>query len=154
MALPPKFYQFLVGIFASLGSFLYGYDLTIIAEGKKSASIFSLDYGRNLVNVCSSHRIVVFCRKVRPKRCAAGSCRVHLYCWSICGRRHRRTFWRRCGPSIHNCCWSNYFLYRRRPSNRRRGNILSVWRSFLGWYWVSLHSARVLVGIYADMYGS
>lgn len=32
MALPPKWYQFLVGVFASLGSFLYGYDLGVIAE--------------------------------------------------------------------------------------------------------------------------
>lgn len=30
--LPPKWYQFLVGVFASLGSFLYGYDLGVIAE--------------------------------------------------------------------------------------------------------------------------
>ncbi len=32
MAIPPKWYQFLVGVFASLGSFLYGYDLGVIAE--------------------------------------------------------------------------------------------------------------------------
>ncbi|KAK6528873.1 hypothetical protein TWF694_004104 [Orbilia ellipsospora] len=32
MALPPKWYQFLVGVFASLGSFLFGYDLGVIAE--------------------------------------------------------------------------------------------------------------------------
>ncbi|KAF3942171.1 hypothetical protein ABW19_dt0208294 [Dactylella cylindrospora] len=32
MALPPKWYQFLVGMFASLGSFLFGYDLGVIAE--------------------------------------------------------------------------------------------------------------------------
>jgi len=32
MVLPPKWYQFLVGTFASLGSFLYGYDLGVIAE--------------------------------------------------------------------------------------------------------------------------
>ncbi|KAE8167622.1 general substrate transporter [Aspergillus tamarii] len=34
MPFPPKVYQFLVGTFAALGSFLYGYDLTIVAEGK------------------------------------------------------------------------------------------------------------------------
>lgn len=34
MRFPPKVYQFLVGTFAALGSFLYGYDLTIVAEGK------------------------------------------------------------------------------------------------------------------------
>lgn len=34
MGFPPKVYQFLVGTFAALGSFLYGYDLTIVAEGK------------------------------------------------------------------------------------------------------------------------
>lgn len=34
MLFPPKVYQFLVGTFAALGSFLYGYDLTIVAEGK------------------------------------------------------------------------------------------------------------------------
>lgn len=33
MALPPRVYQFLVGVFAAVGSFLYGYDLTIVAEG-------------------------------------------------------------------------------------------------------------------------
>ncbi|OGM44119.1 MFS sugar transporter [Aspergillus bombycis] len=32
MRLSPAWYQFLVGIFASLGSFLYGYDLGVIAE--------------------------------------------------------------------------------------------------------------------------
>jgi hypothetical protein len=32
MALPPKWYQFLVSIFASLGSLLFGYDLGVIAE--------------------------------------------------------------------------------------------------------------------------
>jgi hypothetical protein len=32
MALPPKWYQFLVGVFASLGSLLYGYDLGVIAQ--------------------------------------------------------------------------------------------------------------------------
>ncbi|KAI9834882.1 MAG: hypothetical protein M1819_002790 [Sarea resinae] len=32
MRLPPKWYQFLVSVFASLGSFLYGYDLGVIAE--------------------------------------------------------------------------------------------------------------------------
>lgn len=31
MAIPPKWYQFLVGVFASLGSVLYGYDLGVIA---------------------------------------------------------------------------------------------------------------------------
>lgn len=33
MVLPPRVYQFLVGVFAAVGSFLYGYDLTIVAEG-------------------------------------------------------------------------------------------------------------------------
>jgi len=32
MALPPAWYQFLVGVFASLGSLLYGYDLGVIAQ--------------------------------------------------------------------------------------------------------------------------
>lgn len=32
MALPPKVYQFLVGLFASLGSLLFGYDLGVIAQ--------------------------------------------------------------------------------------------------------------------------
>lgn len=31
MALPPKWHQFLVGVFASLGSVLFGYDLGVIA---------------------------------------------------------------------------------------------------------------------------
>ncbi|KAH6683205.1 MFS sugar transporter-like protein [Halenospora varia] len=32
MAIPPKVYQFLVGVFASMGSILFGYDLGVIAE--------------------------------------------------------------------------------------------------------------------------
>ncbi|KAF8460254.1 major facilitator superfamily domain-containing protein [Kalaharituber pfeilii] len=36
MALPQKWYQFLVGTFASLGSFLFGYDLGIFAQGNDS----------------------------------------------------------------------------------------------------------------------
>ncbi|KAF1954344.1 general substrate transporter [Byssothecium circinans] len=32
MAIPPKWYQFLVGVFASLGSLLFGYDLGVIAQ--------------------------------------------------------------------------------------------------------------------------
>lgn len=32
MVLSPKWYQFLVGVFASLGSLLYGYDLGVIAQ--------------------------------------------------------------------------------------------------------------------------
>jgi MFS family permease len=31
MAIPPKVYQFLVSVFASFGSILYGYDLGVIA---------------------------------------------------------------------------------------------------------------------------
>ncbi|KAG9195084.1 hypothetical protein G6011_00204 [Alternaria panax] len=38
MALPPKVYQFLVGLFASLGSLLYGYDLGVIAQVISSAA--------------------------------------------------------------------------------------------------------------------
>lgn len=38
MGFPPKVYQFLVGTFAALGSFLYGYDLTIVAEGKPTSA--------------------------------------------------------------------------------------------------------------------
>lgn len=38
MALPPKWYQFLIGVFASLGSYLYGYDLGVIAEVVASQS--------------------------------------------------------------------------------------------------------------------
>lgn len=32
MPLPPAWYQFGIGVFASLGSYLYGYDLGVIAE--------------------------------------------------------------------------------------------------------------------------
>jgi MFS family permease len=38
MALPPKWYQFLVAVFASLGSVLYGYDLGVIAGAIGSKS--------------------------------------------------------------------------------------------------------------------
>ncbi|KAK5940310.1 hypothetical protein PMZ80_007730 [Knufia obscura] len=41
MALRPKWYQFLVGVFASLGSFLYGYDLGVIAEVVASESFLA-----------------------------------------------------------------------------------------------------------------
>ncbi|GES58915.1 MFS sugar transporter [Aspergillus terreus] len=41
MLLPPAWYQFLVGVFASLGSFLYGYDLGVIAEVIASESFKS-----------------------------------------------------------------------------------------------------------------
>ncbi|KAI9041563.1 sugar porter family MFS transporter [Aspergillus affinis] len=41
MRLSPAWYQFLVGIFASLGSFLYGYDLGVIAEVIASQSFAS-----------------------------------------------------------------------------------------------------------------
>lgn len=42
MALPPKWYQFLVGVFASLGSVLYGYDLGVIAEAIASDNFKAL----------------------------------------------------------------------------------------------------------------
>lgn len=41
MALPPKWYQFLVSVFASLGSLLFGYDLGVIAEAIASANFKS-----------------------------------------------------------------------------------------------------------------
>ncbi|KKK22721.1 hypothetical protein P175DRAFT_0514570 [Aspergillus ochraceoroseus IBT 24754] len=41
MRLSPAWYQFLVGVFASLGSFLYGYDLGVIAEVISCASFKS-----------------------------------------------------------------------------------------------------------------
>ncbi|KAF2472729.1 MFS sugar transporter-like protein [Lindgomyces ingoldianus] len=41
MAIPPKWYQFLVSVFASLGSLLYGYDLGVIAEAIASQSFAS-----------------------------------------------------------------------------------------------------------------
>ncbi|KAF2672126.1 general substrate transporter [Microthyrium microscopicum] len=42
MALPPKWYQFLVAVFASLGSLLYGYDLGVIAEAIASDNFTAL----------------------------------------------------------------------------------------------------------------
>lgn len=41
MAIPPKWYQFLVGLFASIGSFNFGYDLGIIAQVVASESFAS-----------------------------------------------------------------------------------------------------------------
>ncbi|PPJ52536.1 hypothetical protein CBER1_10174 [Cercospora berteroae] len=41
MALPPKWYQFLVAVFASLGSLLYGYDLGVIAGAVASENFVS-----------------------------------------------------------------------------------------------------------------
>ncbi|KAL2187909.1 general substrate transporter [Thermothelomyces heterothallicus CBS 203.75] len=41
MVLSPKWYQFLVGVFASLGSLLYGYDLGVIAQVIASQSFKS-----------------------------------------------------------------------------------------------------------------
>lgn len=46
MTLPPKVYQFLVCVFASLGSVLYGYDLGVIAEVIASHS-FVAKFGDN-----------------------------------------------------------------------------------------------------------
>lgn len=42
MRLPPKWYQFLVAVFASLGSLLYGYDLGVIAEAIASHNFINL----------------------------------------------------------------------------------------------------------------
>ncbi|KAJ5286823.1 general substrate transporter [Penicillium angulare] len=39
MALPPRWYQFLVCVFASFGAILYGYDLGVIAEAIASPSL-------------------------------------------------------------------------------------------------------------------
>ncbi|KAL2019954.1 hypothetical protein VTK56DRAFT_9046 [Thermocarpiscus australiensis] len=41
MAPPPKLYQFLVGVFASLGSLLFGYDLGVIAQVIASQSFLT-----------------------------------------------------------------------------------------------------------------
>lgn len=41
MALPPKWYQFLVSVFASLGSLLFGYDLGVIASVIASGNFIS-----------------------------------------------------------------------------------------------------------------
>lgn len=41
MTIPPKWYQFLVGLFASIGSFNFGYDLGIIAQVVASDSFVS-----------------------------------------------------------------------------------------------------------------
>ncbi|KAL6401682.1 hypothetical protein AUP68_15560 [Ilyonectria robusta] len=46
MTLPPKWYQFLVSVFASLGSLLYGYDLGVIAEAIASGN-FKKTFGDN-----------------------------------------------------------------------------------------------------------
>ncbi|SPO06333.1 related to sugar transport protein STP1 [Cephalotrichum gorgonifer] len=46
MALPPKWYQFLVSVFASLGSVTYGYDLGVIAQAIASPS-FKAKFGAN-----------------------------------------------------------------------------------------------------------
>ncbi|KAF6800230.1 sugar transport protein [Colletotrichum sojae] len=46
MALPPKWYQFLVSVFASLGSLNYGYDLGVIASAIASQS-FKTKFGED-----------------------------------------------------------------------------------------------------------
>lgn len=46
MALPPKVYQFLVGLFASLGSVLFGYDLGVIAQ-VISSNAFTREFKTN-----------------------------------------------------------------------------------------------------------
>ncbi|KAF2424416.1 general substrate transporter [Tothia fuscella] len=53
MAFPPKWYQFLVGVFASLGSLLYGYDLGVIAEAIASPNF------KHLFNPTTPERAVV-----------------------------------------------------------------------------------------------
>jgi len=42
MAIPPKWYQFLVSVFASVGSILYGYDLGVIAGATTAPSFIAL----------------------------------------------------------------------------------------------------------------
>ena len=46
MLLKPKVYQFLVSVFASIGSVLYGYDLGVIAEAIASEN-FKRRFGDN-----------------------------------------------------------------------------------------------------------
>ena len=46
MALPPKWYQFFVSVFASLGSLLFGYDLGVIAEAIASGN-FKRQFGED-----------------------------------------------------------------------------------------------------------
>lgn len=58
MALPPKVYQFLVSIFASLGSFLFGYDLGVIAEAIASES-FIQKFGNNPNELYGCFKLVV-----------------------------------------------------------------------------------------------
>lgn len=41
MALTPKWYQFLISVFASLGSLLFGYDLGVIAGAIASPSFIA-----------------------------------------------------------------------------------------------------------------
>ena len=52
MGLPPKVYQVFVGLFAALGSFLYGYDLTIVAEGIASLKSHLLHHAIDIL-LCS-----------------------------------------------------------------------------------------------------
>lgn len=54
MALPPRVYQFLVGVFAAVGSFLYGYDLTIVAEGMNAYRLHRT-YSVSLLLTCVCH---------------------------------------------------------------------------------------------------
>ena len=62
MALPPKVYQFLVSVFASLGSFLFGYDLGVIAEAIASEN-FVRNFGNdpNELSVLKNTPEIIYC---------------------------------------------------------------------------------------------
>jgi MFS family permease len=60
MGLPPKVYHVLVSIVAALGSFLYGYNLTIVAEGMPLFSYCTLTHQVSLIwsVIVASHSFI------------------------------------------------------------------------------------------------
>jgi hypothetical protein len=59
MSLPPKWYQFLICVFVSLGSILYGYDLGVIAECIASGN-FKAQFGTDPNKTYVKTHLVVF----------------------------------------------------------------------------------------------
>lgn len=90
MALSPKVYQFLVCVFASIGSLLYGYDLGVIASAIASPDFIS-KFGDDSKEMYV-HYIHLHLRRGRQTQLTITkrSCRISLYRRSL---RRRRTRW-------------------------------------------------------------
>jgi hypothetical protein len=112
MALPPKWYQFLIGVFASLGSFLFGYDLGVIAEVVASPN---------------------FAAKFKPNDVQSGLVvsmfTTGAFFWSC----FRRTKWRLSGSAIDYLSGSAHLLSWRSSTDWSSEYSLPMEREILRW---------------------